>query len=187
MSIHLMRSSVRMSSMVPFSLLRSSLEHSSAQPNVGQPDLKESGLKQPSVYKRPVVLAVDDDEDNLLLLSHVLELLDCDFVGKTSGEVALNFIKECLPKLILLDVLLPDMNGVDFVRCLKQDEQTRHIPTIAVTGLSASEHRETLLSEGFSDYLGKPYMIDELEAMVQHYLKLAAAVFSSPEEQFLEG
>lgn len=122
------------------------------------------------VAKRAVVLAVDDDEDNLTLLIYTLEPLDCDIVGKTSGQAALLFAQETQPDLILLDVLLPDIHGIDLVRCLKQDNRTRHIPIIALTGLASSEDRAALLEEGCSHYLSKPYMLDELEAIVQHYL-----------------
>jgi two-component system cell cycle response regulator DivK len=124
--------------------------------------------------KRSLVLAIDDDEDNLTLLSYALELLDCDFVGKTSGQEALLFAKEARPSLILLDVLLPDMHGLDVVHALKQDHCTCHIPIIAVTGLASSEDRTELMAAGCVSYLSKPYMVDELEDMVRHYLSLPA-------------
>lgn len=123
--------------------------------------------------KRSLVLAVDDNEDNLMLLSCALELLDCDFVGKTTGQEALRFAQESLPNLILLDVLLPDIHGTELVRCLKQDTRTCSIPIIAITGLASSEDRTELLTAGCVNYLSKPYMVDELEAMVQRYLGLS--------------
>jgi CheY-like chemotaxis protein len=121
--------------------------------------------------KRSLVLAIDDDDDNLFLLSYALELLDCEFVGKTDGQSALTFVKERQPDLILLDVILPDMHGIDLIQQLKHDAGTRHIPVIAVTGLAAPEDRTELLSQGFSAYLSKPYMVDELEALVRYYLE----------------
>jgi two-component system, cell cycle response regulator DivK len=124
--------------------------------------------------KRALVLAIDDDEDNLTLLSYALELLDCDVVGKTTGQEALLFVKEVQPSLILLDVLLPDIHGVDLVRQLKQDPNTCSIPIVAVTGMASSEDRTELLTAGCVNYLSKPYMVDELEAMVQLYLALPA-------------
>lgn len=124
--------------------------------------------------RRALVLAIDDDEDNLTLLSYALELLDCDFVGKTSGQEAFLFAKEAQPNLILLDVLLPDIHGIDLVGCLKQNPHTCSIPIIAVTGMSAAENRTALLAAGCVNYLSKPYMVDELEAMVQRYLALPA-------------
>lgn len=130
--------------------------------------------------KQSLVLAIDDDDDNLMLLSYALELLDCEFIGKTSGYSALSVAKERHPDLILLDVFLPDIHGVELMRHLKQDEQTKDIPVIAITGLATSEARTELLSEGFSNYLSKPYMVDELEAMVRHYLYPSALPESQP-------
>jgi CheY-like chemotaxis protein len=122
--------------------------------------------------KRSLILAIDDDDDNLFLLNCALELLDCEFVGKTSGRSALAFVQERQPDLILLDVILPDIHGVEFARQLKQDVRTQNIPVIAVTGLATSEDRAELLEAGFSDYISKPYLVDELEAMVRRHLSL---------------
>lgn len=124
--------------------------------------------------RRALILAIDDDEDNLMLLSYALELLDCDFVGKTSGQEGWLFVKEVQPSLILLDVLLPDIHGIDLVHRLKQDADTCSIPIIAITGMASPEDRAELLTAGCVNYLSKPFMVDELEAMVQHYLTLPA-------------
>jgi CheY-like chemotaxis protein len=118
--------------------------------------------------KRSLILAIDDDDDNLFLLNCALELLDCEFVGRS----ALAFVQERQPDLILLDVILPDIHGVEFARQLKQDVRTQNIPVIAVTGLATSEDRAELLEAGFSDYISKPYLVDELEAMVRRHLSL---------------
>ena len=77
---------------------------------------------QPSriIYK-PLVLAVDDDEDNLLLLTEVLTPLSCTVITATYGRQALGLAIEQQPALILLDVMLPDISGVEIVRQLKQN------------------------------------------------------------------
>lgn len=131
--------------------------------------------------KQFLVLAIDDDDDNLMLLSYVLELLNCEFVGTTSGHSALTIAQERQPDLILLDVILPDIHGIELVHQLKQDQRTQQIPVIAITGLATSEARTELLSEGFSDYLCKPYMVDDLEAMVQHYLHPSPSSEAQPD------
>lgn len=121
--------------------------------------------------QQALVLAIDDDNDNLALLSCVLELLDCEVVGHTSGTSALAIAQERQPNLILLDIMLPDISGIDLVHQLKQDPRTRHIPVVAVTGMATSENRADLLNEGFANCLSKPYMVDELEALVRSYLR----------------
>ena len=68
--------------------------------------------------------------------------------------------------LILLDVMLPDLNGNEVVLHLKHNPTTENIPVIAVTALASEEDRDRLLAAGCSGYLSKPYMIEDLEAIV---------------------
>lgn len=139
-------------------------------------DRKEfGGLGDQLSTKCSLVLAVDDDDDNLCLLSYTLELLNCEFIGKMDGRTALETARERQPDLILTDIMLPDISGIELLELIKQDSRTRHIPVIAITGLALSEDRAELLSKGFADYLSKPYMVDELEAMVRRYLHQPAS------------
>jgi two-component system, cell cycle response regulator DivK len=131
---------------------------------------QQSSGRNGRVTAKPLVLAVDDNDDNLVLLSCALELLDCEFVGKASAQAALNFVQERPPDLVLLDVMMPDMHGVDLMHLLKQDVRIRQVPIIAITGMVTPESRTDLLEAGFSDYMAKPYMVDELEAMVRYHL-----------------
>jgi len=120
--------------------------------------------------KQPRILAVDDNEDNLLLLSEVLNVFDCSLLTATSGQVALIIAQAYNPDLILLDVMLPDLNGIEVVRHLKHNPTTENIPVIAVTALASEEDRDCLLAAGCSGYLSKPYMIEDLEAIVRRAL-----------------
>ena len=120
--------------------------------------------------KQTRILAVDDNEDNLLLLSEVLNVFDCSLLTATSGQVALIIAQAYNPDLILLDVMLPDLNGIDVVLHLKHNPITENIPVIAVTALAREEDRDRLLAAGCSDYLSKPYMIEDLEAIVRRAL-----------------
>lgn len=120
--------------------------------------------------KRPLILAVDDNEDNLQLLTQILMLIGCSSVSATSGYAALTKARSYQPDLILLDMMLPDLNGVEVVRQLKQDRQTSVIPIIAVTAMARVEDQERFFSVGCSDYIKKPYVVDELEAKIRRYL-----------------
>lgn len=126
--------------------------------------------QQSAIIHQPLVLAVDDDEDNLLLLTEVLTPLSCSVITATYGQQALNLAHEQQPALILLDVMLPDISGIEVVRQLKQNPQTMTIPVIAVTALARPEDRESLFLAGCNDYVSKPYMLDDLEAVIHHYL-----------------
>lgn len=120
--------------------------------------------------KQPRILAVDDNEDNLLLLSEVLNIFNCSLMTATHGEIALLLAQAYNPDLILLDVMLPDLNGVEVVRHLKHNPITANIPVIAVTALAREEDRDLLLAAGCQEYITKPYMIEDLEAIVRCYL-----------------
>lgn len=120
--------------------------------------------------KQPLILAVDDDEDNLFLLTEVLRPLSCLSITATRGEAALLLARDCQPDLILLDVMLPDFNGMEVVQRLRRDPKTRNIPVIAVTALARTEDRESLLLEGCDDYISKPYMLSDLEDIIRRYL-----------------
>lgn len=120
--------------------------------------------------KQTRILAVDDNEDNLLLLSEVLNIFDCSLITATHGQIALLLAQAYNPDLILLDVMLPDLNGVEVVRHLKQNPVTENIPVIAVTALARAEDRDRLLNAGCSEYITKPYMLEDLEAIVRCYL-----------------
>ena len=120
--------------------------------------------------KQPRILAVDDNEDNLLLLSEVLNVFDCSLFTTTSGQIALTIAQAYNLDLILLDVMLPDLNGIEVVLHLKHNPTTDNIPVIAVTALARQEDRDRLLAAGCSDYISKPYMIEDLEAIVRRAL-----------------
>lgn len=120
--------------------------------------------------KQTRILAVDDNEDNLLLLSEVLNVFDCSLLTATSGQVALIIAQAYNPDLILLDVMLPDLNGNEVVLHLKHNPITENIPVIAVTALAREEDRDRLLAAGCSGYISKPYMIEDLEAIVRRTL-----------------
>lgn len=122
---------------------------------------------------QPLVLAVDDNEDNLQLLSQLLVLLDCTFITATDGETTL-VMADHQPDLILLDMLLPDLSGVEVVQRLKQNSKTRDIPVIAVTAMARQEDRDHFILAGCIDYVKKPYIIDEMESIILRYVCIDA-------------
>jgi two-component system, cell cycle response regulator DivK len=124
-------------------------------------------------YKKPLIVAVDDNPDNLLLLEYqLLEVLDCQLVTAIDGETALRLIQDKLPDLVLMDMVMPGMDGVEVIRCLKRSPQTTHIPIIALTALARKEEREQILESGCDSYLSKPYDLADLQITILHHLKL---------------
>lgn len=120
--------------------------------------------------KAPLILAVDDDEDNLLLITYTLEPLNCSVITAVDGETALEQARTRQPDLILLDIMLSPIDGLQIVSQLKQDPETQSIPVVAVTALAREEDKERILEAGCNDYISKPYMLEDIEALIRRYL-----------------
>ena len=117
-----------------------------------------------------LILAVDDNEDNLQLISELLLIMNCCFITAIDGESAIIMAQTYKPKLILLDMMLPDLSGIEVANYLKQDPQTKEILIVAVTAMARNEDRERFAKAGCEDCITKPYIIDELEAMIRRYI-----------------
>ncbi len=123
-----------------------------------------------AVTEQPLVLVVDDNEDNLILLTFLLELLGCAFITAADGQTALDLAQSVQPAVILLDMMLPDFDGIEVFSRLRQNPVTAMIPVIAVTALARAEDRERILSAGCNEYISKPFSIEEIEALLYRYL-----------------
>ena len=119
---------------------------------------------------QPLVLVVDDNEDNLQLLTQLLELMDCAFITAADGETTISMAKNYQPNLILLDMMLPDISGIEVSCNLKQDAQTKNIPIVAVTAMARVEDKERFLVAGCVDCVTKPYNIEDLEIIIRKYI-----------------
>ncbi|RZM82205.1 response regulator [Leptolyngbya iicbica] len=135
------------------------------------------GLDNSVVTQRPqslpVIVAVDDDEDSLVLLSYVVEGLPCSLVCETDGQAGLERIISLKPDLVLLDVRLPGISGFDIVHQLKSSPDTASIPLIAVTALAGQRYQQALRAAGFNHYICKPYGLNDIQAAIQQYLFVA--------------
>jgi CheY-like chemotaxis protein len=118
----------------------------------------------------PLILAVEDNEDNLLLMRYALDGVGCRAICLQESYSTLVLAKEYQPDLILLDILLPGLSGIDIVKLLKREPLTYSIPVIAVTALAGAEDQERILLAGFDDYLSKPFMIEEFELKIHQHL-----------------
>ncbi|MEM6837026.1 MAG: response regulator [Cyanobacteria bacterium P01_C01_bin.120] len=119
----------------------------------------------------PTVLLVDDDLDSLLLLQHILSQFVCEVVSRSDGHPALAYVRQTPPDLIMLDIWLGDINGLDIVSVLKQSPATQVIPIVAVTALARQSDRRTILQAGCAHYISKPYLIEDMEALLRQYLR----------------
>lgn len=118
----------------------------------------------------PLILVVDDNEDNVLYACSSLELSNCQPIVANDGQTALGLAIDRLPNLILMDIVMPKVDGISLTRMLKSNLRTSHIPIIAVTGLAFPHQKEQILNAGFDDYLCKPYLIEDLENKLTLFL-----------------
>jgi CheY-like chemotaxis protein len=138
----------------------------------GKNNLESSYLdgSQSAVDKRPLVLAVDDNQDNLELLTQILDLFGCECMGAVDGYAALSAAADRPPDLIVLDICLPDIDGIEVVKRMQQNPELRHIPIVAVTALAKAEDRDRILKAGCVEYLSKPFNIKDLEMVIRQHL-----------------
>ena len=122
----------------------------------------------------PKILVVDDQPINVQLLKRKLEREGMAVVAAYSGQEALDLVKQEKPELILLDVMMPEMDGIEVCRRLQASEETRSIPVIFVTARTSKEGKIEGLGVGAVDYITKPIDLDETLARVQTQLRFLA-------------
>ena len=115
---------------------------------------------------QPTILAIEDDEDNLLYISSALNLFNYRCLTASNAMLGLSIAQRWQPDLILLDVKMPHISGIELVKILKIDWLTRKIPVVAVTALAREKEKRIILDAGFRDYLLKPYLLKELENII---------------------
>lgn len=120
------------------------------------------------------VLVVDDVQENVDILLEILDDL-CEVAVALDGESALDLIRNAPPNLILLDIMMPGMDGYEVCRRLKSDPLTREIPIIFITALDSSEDESRGLSLGAIDYITKPFNPTVVRARVKNHLALCEA------------
>ncbi|MEC5396698.1 response regulator transcription factor [Uliginosibacterium sp. H1] len=120
-----------------------------------------------------IVLIVDDVPENLSVLHDALDESGFTVLVATNGESALARARQSLPDIILLDAMMPGMDGFEVSRRLKADFSTRHIPIIFMTGLTETEHIVAAFDAGGTDYVAKPVRTGEVIARITTHLQSA--------------
>jgi DNA-binding response OmpR family regulator len=119
-----------------------------------------------------VIMVVDDNQQNLQLLSHILATEGYQVRQADSGEIALASVAADPPELILLDILMPVMDGFEVLRRLKAQKESSEIPVIFLSAFTEVEQKVEGLKLGAVDFIAKPFQREELLARVRTHLEL---------------
>jgi len=117
------------------------------------------------------ILIVDDEQDIVESLKFVLETSDYTCYTADNGEDGLRLAKELIPDLIILDVMMPKINGYKISRLLKYDNKYKNIPILMVTARTQEEDKLIGEETGADEYITKPFELDEVVKKVEEYLK----------------
>ena len=115
------------------------------------------------------ILVVEDNEKNMKLFRDVLVATGYRTLEATTGGAAVDMASEHKPDLVLMDIQLPDLDGVEALRRLRTDERTAMIPVLALTAQAMQGDRERFLAEGFDGYVSKPVNVRELLGIVRQH------------------
>ena len=116
------------------------------------------------------ILYVEDNEDNIYMLSRRLKRKNFDVIIATDGEEGVEKAKSDKPNLILMDLSLPKMDGWTATKIIKENDETKHIPIIALSAHAMEEHKASAIESGCDDYDTKPVDFKRLLSKIEIYI-----------------
>jgi CheY-like chemotaxis protein len=116
------------------------------------------------------VLVVEDNEDNSILAEKILNYYGFKTVVISHGNMALEYCMKNKPDLILMDLSLPDIDGIEVTRVLRKRKEFQTVPIIALTANAMRGIQESTQEAGFNDFLTKPFLPNDLISIVRKYL-----------------
>ncbi len=116
------------------------------------------------------ILVVEDDFINMRLVRHILETEGYTVLKAATAQEALEQVDSSLPDLVLMDVRLPDMDGLTVVRILRENAKTRDTTIVALTACAMKGDRERILQVGFNGYISKPIDVQDFIGTVRRFL-----------------
>jgi len=121
------------------------------------------------------ILVVDDNERNINICREILEFADFTVLSAINGREGLDVVKSEQPDVILLDIMMPVMNGMEMLKVLRDDHESLHLPVLMLTAKSSTNDVVKALDAGANDYLIKPFSDEELEARVKTLYRMKKA------------
>jgi len=128
-----------------------------------------AGTGERPLHRKPVLMLVEDNEDFRFYLKDNLKL-HYEVVEAKNGKEGLRFAKQHLPDLIVSDVMMPEMNGIEFCKAIKENPNLSHIPVILLTARMAEEQKMEGFEAGADDYVTKPFSFEILQARIRNLI-----------------
>ena len=122
-----------------------------------QPEIEKSKIvnQKYKITGKPSVLVVEDNADNMTTVRALLSE-DYKMIEAVNGKIAIDMAQQHVPNLILMDIALPDMDGIETFKIIRNNPLLKHIPILALTASAMTSDRETILAHGFDAYIAKP-------------------------------
>jgi DNA-binding response OmpR family regulator len=120
--------------------------------------------------KRQLLLLADDDPELIGILVKRLQVLECDIITASNGADALALVKERRPDAVILDVMMPQMNGWEVCKSIRADESLKRTPVMMLTGIGESLNEITSPLYGADDHVDKPFNFSELLFKIRRLL-----------------
>jgi CheY-like chemotaxis protein len=125
---------------------------------------------KPNIKDRPIILLIEDMKELTMMMVDYLEMAGYQVLTAHNGVAGLEQAKKIHPDLILLDIQMPGIDGLEVTRRLRADPNFRITPIIALTALAMPGDRERCLAAGTTDYLAKPVSLKKVAQMIEDYL-----------------
>ena len=138
------------------------------------PVRQKLSIQRKPVNKEPTdcrLLIVEDNPDNLVTIEAILDTLSYDYISVADGEKALDMMNLENPDLVLMDVQLPGLSGVDIIKMIRKKPKISKTPVVCLTAKAMKGDKESLLEEGFDDYISKPINPDEVRIVLKKWIQ----------------
>lgn len=124
----------------------------------------------PEQKNKPLLLLADDDPELIGILLKRLQVLECEIITASNGEAALSLIRERKPDAVVLDVMMPHMNGWEVCKAIRTDEEIKDTPVMMLTGIGENLNEMTSPLYGANDHIDKPFDFSELLFKIRRLL-----------------
>lgn len=123
---------------------------------------------------KPKILLAEDNPESRYLFSFILQRTGCEVIQKQNGLEALEAVKDCVPDLIIMDIQMPELDGLEAVARMRQDPRLTKVPIVGLSAYAMSSDREKALQTGFTGYIEKPIELDTFTRELAKYLPALA-------------